>query len=243
MGCLQKVFEAEIDVAMLRQRSGRRRASVRCARCGGRSRCASRGAVDVLEPRDRARLPQSGVRRAAGRVADVPRVRAGLAEAPAAARGRGRRRPGRPRPGRTRAASSGVATAANAGGAPATTTPSSVCWKPSAAPAARRAGRLGGGSVGEPVPRHAQHAGDDEQRDRAAASGASVAAATAAVTIASSDADRPQRPERGSRAGPRSVPEPMRAPIAEHVDRGEDGAPRLASTGRGARGGRGRRSP
>jgi hypothetical protein len=30
---------------------------------------------------------------------------------------------------------------------------------------ARRAGRLGRGGVGEPVPRHAQHARDDEQRD------------------------------------------------------------------------------
>jgi hypothetical protein len=72
MGCLQKVFEAEIDVEMLaaaersREGFGAVRALRRAAAdvtCGG--------AVDVLAARERARLRQSGVRRAAGRLADV----------------------------------------------------------------------------------------------------------------------------------------------------------------------------
>ena len=48
---------------------------------------------------------------------------------------------------------------------PATTTPSSVCWKPIAAPTAAGARRLRRGREREPVPRHRRSAGDDERRD------------------------------------------------------------------------------
>src|SRR5262249_35376920 len=94
------------------------------------------GAVDVLTARERARLPQSRVRRGAGRGADVPCVRAGRGPL---ARSRNRCRITTPTAGpaaarKNAARQLSAATAATTGGAPATTTPSSVCWNPSAAP-------------------------------------------------------------------------------------------------------------
>ena len=90
MGCLQKVFEAEIDVEMLARRGADARGLRRRARAAGAAADVPvGGAVDVLAPRERARLRQSGVRRAAGRIADVPRLRAGRG---LLARSRNRRR-------------------------------------------------------------------------------------------------------------------------------------------------------
>src|SRR6476661_2042970 len=122
MGCLQKVFEAEIDVEMLTAAERARVAWPAAHVRGG-------GAVDVLASGERARMSQSRVRRVAGRVADVPRVRAGRGPL---ARSRSRCRIRTPTAGPAAAKKNAsrqlwAATAAITGGAPATTTPSSVC--------------------------------------------------------------------------------------------------------------------
>src|SRR5262249_45251789 len=123
MGCLQKVFEAEIDVEMLTaaERTREGFGAVRALR-GPLPLCE---AVAVLAGGGRGRLSQSGVRRAAGRVADVPRLRAG--RRPLAARGsESRRRTTTPTAGPAAARRNAsrqlcVATTATTGGAAATT--------------------------------------------------------------------------------------------------------------------------
>ena len=51
VGCMQKVYEVEIDLDMLRRPSGARRASARSGRCASRCRCASRRSRAPTPPR------------------------------------------------------------------------------------------------------------------------------------------------------------------------------------------------
>ena len=78
IGCMQKVYEVEIDVDLLREaearRGGLRRRPLDAAAAADVPR---RGRGDLPPPGRRARLREPGVLRAAGRRADVPRLRPG----------------------------------------------------------------------------------------------------------------------------------------------------------------------
>ena len=100
MGCMQRVFDVEIDLDLLRA-AERRRERLRCGR-GAQGPAADvprRGRVVLRAARRRGRLPQSRVLRDAGREPELPRLRAARRLTPAAAcPARLSRSPGMPAP-------------------------------------------------------------------------------------------------------------------------------------------------
>ena len=75
MGCLQKVFDVEIDLELLEAAESERAGfgAVRARRAAADVR--GRGDLVLREPRGRARLPEPGVPRAPARARELPRLR------------------------------------------------------------------------------------------------------------------------------------------------------------------------
>ena len=75
VGCMQKIYDVEIDLDLLEQAESGRAASCRPRAARSAADVRRGGRRDVPSPRGRARVPYSRVPRAAARARDVPRVR------------------------------------------------------------------------------------------------------------------------------------------------------------------------
>ena len=197
MGCMQKVFEAEIDVDdAARARSGRARASAPCgAMRGPLPMCHSE--VDpcfCIAPASSAASTRSST--SCRRIADVPRVRAGLG---LASRDRAERSTPMHGPdgarARTRAATSARRDRRERRRSAGDDDAEQRLLEAERGAAARGARGLRGRREREPVPRHARAPPATTSAGMSSASGASTSGGDDAGRDRERDADQPHRPQ------------------------------------------------